>query len=75
MCIRYNIEHWLPVSKAYPDYERQVKRGLIRPGQNPTARVFNFYECRGQIFKQARCPNSDSRLTAAYQEIKTSLTI
>jgi hypothetical protein len=48
MCIRYNIEHWLPVSKACPDWERQVKRCLSRPGQNPTARVFNFYECRGQ---------------------------
>jgi hypothetical protein len=45
--------------QSIPDYERQVKRGLIRPGQNPTARVFNFYECRGQFFKQARCPLSE----------------
>jgi hypothetical protein len=67
MCIRYNIEHWLPVSKEYPDWDRRVKRGLAQPGQNPSARVINFYECRGQFLKQARCPPHEIRQGGCYR--------
>jgi hypothetical protein len=55
MCIRYYIEHWLPISNDKPDWERRVERGLARPGQNANARIIDFYECRGQFLKQARC--------------------
>jgi hypothetical protein len=61
MCIRYHIEHWLPVSKDNPDWERRVRRGLAQPGMNSDARKIPFHECRGRFLLHATCPRSEIR--------------
>lgn len=56
MCIRYNIEFWLPAGDNNTDWERRIERGLAQPGQNHSARVIHFFECQGQLLLQSRCP-------------------
>lgn len=67
MCIRYNIDFWLPISNDQPDWERRVKRGLAQPGWNTGALVVHFYECRGKLLKQAACAPYEIRQGGCYR--------
>lgn len=68
MCIRYQVEFWLPTSEEDVDRERKVKRGLVQPGTNPLARVVPFYECKGRLFPDRQCPDYLIRWGGTYKE-------
>lgn len=58
MCIRYNVEFWLPYKDTDADWERKVRRGLASPGTNPDGRTVFFFECNGRFYKTAKCAAS-----------------
>lgn len=66
MCIRYNIEFWLPYKDEDAEWERKVRRGLARPGTNPDARTIKFFECNGRFHKAAQCPASSIQEGGTY---------
>lgn len=56
MCIRYNVEFWMPCDIKESDWESKVRRGLARPGTNTKARRIIFFECgKGRFLKASRC--------------------
>lgn len=67
MCIRYNIEFWTPCKIESAEWERRVKRGLARPGENRDARIIDFYECNGAHHRYARCAPDSTQQGGCYR--------
>ena len=61
MCIHYTIEFWTPNPNPNADVERRALRGILAPGQNPSARQREFWLHDRDYLSSPRCRGSDIR--------------